>query len=112
MRPTYATVAEYLAAAPAPQRALLKALRRLVLAAVPKATAEIGYGIICFRHQGRVLVYLGAAKAHCALYAVKGGTRRYPLGSAPPAREVTALVKARRQVVEAAAAKASARRRR
>ncbi|MBX7098981.1 MAG: DUF1801 domain-containing protein [Myxococcaceae bacterium] len=111
MRPSYATVAQYLAAAPPPQRTLLKQLRTLVLAAAPKAKASIGYGIVCFRHQDRVLVYLGAARAHCALYAVKGGTRRYPLGVAPPAREVKALVAARRRAVEAAAAKAKTRRR-
>ena len=68
------TVHDYLAAAPTDKRAALMKLRKTIKAAAPKATEGISYGIVGFKHNGKPLVYLGYAKAHCALY---GSTSRF-----------------------------------
>ena len=67
MKAAPATVDDYLAPLPAGQRAALEALRRQILAAAPGATECISYGMPGFRLNG-VLVWMGAAKAHCAFY--------------------------------------------
>lgn len=66
------SVAAYLAAAPPEKRAALQRLRRLIKAAAPKATEAISYGIVGFKYQGKPLLYLGYAKAHCAIYGSTG----------------------------------------
>ena len=112
------TVAEYLAAAPKEKRAALTALRKTIKAAAPKATEGISYGIVGFKHNGKPLVYLGYAKAHCALYGSTGhfvdahaaelkgyevskGTIRFPADKPVPARLVTKMVKARVAKIDA-----------
>ena len=87
------TVAGYLAAAPADKRAALRSLRRTIKAAAPRAIEAISYGIVGFKLGGRRLVYLGYAKAHCAIYGVGKGTIRFT--GEIPTRLVTKLVKAR-----------------
>jgi len=67
MKPAPATIDDYLAPLPADQRAALQDLRREILAAAPDATECISYGMPGFRRHG-VLVWMGAGKAHCALY--------------------------------------------
>jgi len=62
------TVAGYLKRLPPDQRAALRTLRRAIKAAVPKSEEIISYGIPAFRHEGRVLVWYGAAANHCAFY--------------------------------------------
>ena len=111
------TVAEYLAAAPKDKRAALRTLRKTIKAAAPKATEGISYGIVGFKHNGKPLVYLGHAKAHCALYGsighfvdthaaelkgyeVSTGTIRFPADSPLPTRLVTKMVRARVAEIE------------
>ena len=65
----FASVTDYLKAAPPAQRALLKKLRRAIKAAAPKATEVISYGIPGYKHHG-MLVYFAAFKNHCSLFGV------------------------------------------
>ncbi|WP_369057929.1 DUF1801 domain-containing protein [Caulobacter sp. 73W] len=58
---------DYLAKLPADQRQALEDLRRRIHAAVPGLTEVISYGLPGFKLDG-VLVWMGAAKAHCAFY--------------------------------------------
>lgn len=64
---------EFLAALPTAQRAALEKLRKQILAACPDAEEHFGYRMPGFKHNGHPMLYIGAAKAHCALY-----------GSVPP----------------------------
>lgn len=58
----------YLSALPANQRAALEQLRKRVLSAVKGIEEHFGYGMPAFRYNGHPLLYMGAAKNHCALY--------------------------------------------
>ncbi|MEN9676861.1 MAG: hypothetical protein RIS76_2757 [Verrucomicrobiota bacterium] len=69
------TIDEYLAATSPAQRAVLETLRRAIHAAAPGAEEYLGYGLAGFKHGGRPLVYLGAWKEHCALYAASPKTQ-------------------------------------
>jgi len=107
-----ATVDEFLATVPEPQRAALQELRRVIRAAAPQATELINYGVPMFRLDGRNLVSFGAAKGHCSFYVqspavvaahaadleglktTKGSVSFTPDRPIPPAL-VTKLVKAR-----------------
>lgn len=64
---TAKTIDEYLASVPADQREALQTLRRQILAAAPDARECISYAMPAFRRHG-VLVWMAAAKHHCALY--------------------------------------------
>lgn len=103
---------EYLAATRPAQRKVLEALRRAIHAAAPGAEEYLGYGLAGFKHGGRPLVYLGAWKEHCALYAasprtqaafadelkdfeVSKGTIRFTVEKPLPLAMVKKLVKAR-----------------
>ncbi|MEZ4755299.1 MAG: DUF1801 domain-containing protein [Flavobacteriales bacterium] len=63
----------YLAALPPDQRKALQTLRQQILAAVPNIEEHFGYGMPAFKYNGHPVLYIGAAKTHCALY-----------GSVPP----------------------------
>ena len=67
------TTHDYLAALPKDQRTALEKLRVQILAAVKGIEEHFGYGMPGFRYNGHPMLYIGAAKAHCALY-----------GSVPP----------------------------
>lgn len=105
-----ATVEAYLAAQPAAHRATLARLRKTIRSIVPTAEECISYGMPGYRYQGKMLVWFGAASAHCAFYpggvvsdcrdALEGydvskGTVRFPVGDALPASLVRALIQAR-----------------
>jgi uncharacterized protein YdhG (YjbR/CyaY superfamily) len=60
-----------LAAVPAPQRALLQKVRSQIRAAAPGVEEYLGYGLLAFKLDGHPLIYLGAAKHHCALYGAR-----------------------------------------
>ena len=62
--------ADFLAKLPPDQRKALTELRRQVLAAVPEAEEYFGYAMPGYRYHGHPLVYIGAAKKHCALYGM------------------------------------------
>jgi uncharacterized protein YdhG (YjbR/CyaY superfamily) len=67
MKDAPATIDAYLARLPDNQRAALQDLRQQILAAAPGAKEVISYGMPGFRLNG-VLVWIGAARTHCALY--------------------------------------------
>lgn len=99
----------YLAALPADQRAALTRIRRTIRAAAPDATESISYGIPAYKVGGKPVVYVGAAKAHLALYGPaisragkafaafeqSKGTVRFTPEKPLPAALVTKLVRAR-----------------
>jgi uncharacterized protein YdhG (YjbR/CyaY superfamily) len=61
-------VDSYLAALPEEQRVALQRLRDLIRAADHQAVESISYGIPTFKHNQKPLIYIGAAKSHCAVY--------------------------------------------
>ena len=105
------TIDQYLAAVEEDKRAALEKLRRDILAAAPKAVECISYAMPAFRHEGRVLVWFGAARHHCAFYPgawpieacqadlagydTSKGTIRFSPDEPLPSRLVRKLVKAR-----------------
>lgn len=114
------TFDEYFAKLNPAQRTVLEKVRRAIHAAAPGAEECFGYGLAGFRFAGRPLVYLGAWKKHCALYAanpetqaqfaeelrgfeVSKGTIRFTVEKPLPLTLVKRLVKAR--AVENAARK-------
>ena len=64
-----ASVDDFLAAVPEPQRAALKQLRAETRALAPEAEEVISYGVPTYKLDG-ALVSFGAAKEHCALYVM------------------------------------------
>jgi uncharacterized protein YdhG (YjbR/CyaY superfamily) len=114
------TVVAYIAAAPAPARAMLKALRMAVRSAAPKAEETISYGMPYYRYLGR-LVYFAAFKHHVALYVMgearqvyakqlepyrtSMATLRFPIGTRVPAALVSKLIRFRVRENRLAAAK-------
>ncbi len=117
MSPSPKTTDDYLAALPEVQRAVLQKLRETIKAAAPEAVESISYQIPTFKYKGRPLIYFGAAKNHCALYAVdtdaqkdelKGydtskGTVRFSPDKPLPEALVRKLVSVRINAIEAGA---------
>jgi uncharacterized protein YdhG (YjbR/CyaY superfamily) len=116
------TVDEYLARLDAPKRAALQKVRVAIHAAAPGAEECISYGVPAFRYGGRVLMHMGAAAGHCALYPgakpvrvfaaelakydTSKGTVRFAPERPLPAALVRRLVQARlAEYAEAAAAR-------
>jgi uncharacterized protein YdhG (YjbR/CyaY superfamily) len=71
-----ATVAEYIAAAPKPARAHLRAMRALVAAAAPGATQSLKWGMPAFSYQ-RILVIFGAFKRHIGFFITPSVKRAF-----------------------------------
>lgn len=65
------TIDEYLRALPEEQRRALTALRAQIRSAAPGAEEYIGYGLAGFKLDGKPLIYMGAAKNHCAIYGAR-----------------------------------------
>lgn len=63
-----ATIDEYLSRLTPEQRAALETLRKTIRSAMPSAEECISYGMPGFRHDGKVVVWMGAAATHCAFY--------------------------------------------
>ncbi len=118
------TIDEYLEALPDDQRRALSTLRAQIHAAAPGAEESIGYGLAAFKVQGRPLIYMGAAKHHCAIYgaradtglaaALKGfkqskGTIQFTPDKLIPAAVVKRIVKARLAALKARVAGAKKR---
>lgn len=110
--PPITTVAQYLAAAPAPARRALKQLRSAIREAVPGLTERISYRIPTFDLDGRYLLYIAAFKEHAGLYPVTAamvakhgaqiaqyrsgrGTLRFPLDGPMPVALVKKLARTR-----------------
>lgn len=64
----------YLAAQAPEKRAALEALRQAIHAAAPGLVECIAYRLPAFRLDGRLLVAIGAAARHCALYPMSATT--------------------------------------
>ena len=108
------TTDTYFAALPPDQRKALQALRKQILAAVPNIEEHFGYGMPAFKFNDHPVLYIGAAKAHCALYGSvpagfteklkgyrtsKGAIQFTPEGPLP-ATLVKAIVKAKCAEIE------------
>lgn len=104
------TIDEYLRALPDDQRRALTALRAQIKAAAPSAEEYIGYGLAGFKLNGKPLIYMGAAKNHCAIYGARAdaalagklkafkqskGTIQFTPDKPIPASLVKLIVKAR-----------------
>lgn len=105
------TIDEYLAMLDAPKRAALQKVRAAIHAAAPGAEECVSYGVPAFRRDGRVLMHMGAAAKHVALYPgakpvrllaaelakydTSKGTIRFAPERPLPAALVRRLVKAR-----------------
>lgn len=109
------TIDEYLRGLPADQRRALSTLRAQIKAAAPEAEEYIGYGLAGFRLNGRPLIYMGAAKHHCAIYGARAddalteklkawkqskGTIQFTPDKPLPATLVKQIVKARVAALE------------
>ena len=79
--PKPTSVDAYFAGLTSDKRAALEKLRRAIKAAAPRAEECISYQLPAFRLDGKVLVWFGAAKSHCAFYP----------GAAPIARHAAEL---------------------
>ncbi len=110
MSPKPKTIDAYLAALTPEKRTALDRLRKVIRVAAPQAEECISYGVPAFRLNGRFLVGLGAAAAHCSFYPgavvttlgveLKGydtskGTIRFQPNQPLPTALVRKLVKAR-----------------
>jgi len=115
MSPAAKDVDAYLAALPEDQRAALEKLRETIKAAAPEAAESISYGMPTFKYKGRPLIYLGAAKKHCAIYGTSTdneelkqydtskGTVRFSPDKPLPEALVKKLVNAQIERIEAGA---------
>jgi len=121
MAPT--TIDEYLSDLPSDQRRALQTLRTQIKAAAPGAQEYIGYGLAGFKVDGRPLVYIGAAKSHCAIYGARAdnaladklsgykqskGTIQFTPDKPIPAAVVKEIVKARLAALQERVAKKKA----
>ena len=104
------SIDEYLRALPDDQRRALTTLRKQIKAAAPGAEEYIGYGLAGFKLEGKPLIYMGAAKNHCAIYGARAdealaeklkgfkqskGTIQFTPDKPIPASVVKLIVKAR-----------------
>lgn len=62
-----ANIDEYIAAAPADVKPILKKIRRTIAVAAPDAAEEISYQMPAFRQNG-ILLYFAAFKNHIGVY--------------------------------------------
>jgi uncharacterized protein YdhG (YjbR/CyaY superfamily) len=79
---TPANIDEYIRAAPARVRPILRAIRRTVRAAAPGAEEIISYRMPAFR-QGGILIYFAAFKSHIGLFPPVSGDAALVRAAAP-----------------------------
>ena len=106
---------------------MLMEMRRIIRDAAPAATESISYRIPAWRYHGP-LVYIGAAKKHCALHAISKeifttfaeelksygtsrGAVRFLLGTPLPENLIAGIVRMRVAENESRAAEKSANKR-
>jgi uncharacterized protein YdhG (YjbR/CyaY superfamily) len=70
-----ATVEQYLAGLPAPERRALDRLRLTIRSVEPEATETISYQIPTFKLHGRLLVSFAAFRDHCSLFPANDRVR-------------------------------------
>jgi uncharacterized protein YdhG (YjbR/CyaY superfamily) len=123
---TFDSVDAYLAAQPAPARAVLRRVRSALRAAVPGAEERISYQIPCVVLPEGAVIYFAGWKAHfsvypasaavvealageLARYEVRKGTIRFPLDEPAPLRLLARIARLRaKEVREHAKAKRAA----
>ncbi len=107
-------IADYLAALPKDQRDALQKLRKQIMVAAPGIEEHFGYGMPAFKYNGHPMLYIGAAKNHCALYgsvppgmkeALKGftvskGAIQFTPDKPIPPEVVKAIVRAKANEIE------------
>ena len=62
------SINEYLAAQPAPARAVLRKVRAAIRKALPRATEGISYRIPIYKLDGRMVLYFAGFKNHYSIY--------------------------------------------
>lgn len=72
---TPATIDDYIAGFPKDVQTILRAMRRTVRKAAPRAEESISYRIPTFKLEGP-LVYFAAFKSHIGMYPMTGATRK------------------------------------
>lgn len=66
--PAYQSVAEYIESYPKEVQKILKKIQKMIKDSAPKATEAISYGIIGYKLDNKVLIYLGGFANHISLY--------------------------------------------
>jgi uncharacterized protein YdhG (YjbR/CyaY superfamily) len=62
------SIDDYLSRLTTDKRAALEKLRRAIKAAAPGVEECISYQLPAFRHDGKIIVWFGAATNHCSFY--------------------------------------------
>jgi uncharacterized protein YdhG (YjbR/CyaY superfamily) len=70
------TVSDYLAAQSPAARKILSQLRAIIKKNAPKVVEGISYGMPVYRLEG-ILVYMGAFKNHCSLFAMPSAVLKF-----------------------------------
>jgi uncharacterized protein YdhG (YjbR/CyaY superfamily) len=119
------TVDGYLASIPEQARAVLDRVRRVIKDAAPGGEEVVSYGILAYRHNGRILVYYSGSKEHYSLhpatdvlkeslgdeiapYLSGKGTIHFELDKPVPAALIKKIVKVRMKENEALASRKKA----
>ncbi len=66
--PAYQSVAEYIESYPKEVQKILKKIQKMIKDSAPKATEALSYGIIGYKLDNKVLIYLGGFAKHISLY--------------------------------------------
>lgn len=112
------TIEEYVASLPPDAGSTIEGLRTTIKTLAPYADELFSYGIPGYKYRGKPLIYIGAAKNHCALYGmltegfeedlagydIAKGTIRFPTKEPPPASLIKKLIDARVASIDEAAA--------
>lgn len=96
-----ASIDEYLAGLPAPDRDALQALRATIHVGAPGTEESISYGMPTFKYRGKRLIYFAAAKKHLAIYGTSAGTKHFTAAEPLSAEYVTGLVLERAATIDA-----------
>ena len=125
--PTSNEISLFLAALPAPQRAALQRLRKIVLAIVHESVETISYGIPTIKYMNKGVAGFAAYKEHCSYFPFSGrvveelktelksfstskGTIRFTIEKPLSVALVKKLVKARMAQIESSKKSVGARR--
>jgi uncharacterized protein YdhG (YjbR/CyaY superfamily) len=113
------TVAEYIAAQPAPTKRVLQTLRTTIRKALPKSEEVISYQIPAYRLHGKTVIHFAGWKKHYSLYPATSeliakfakelepyevndkGTIRFPLSEPVPVKLIERIAKFRAKEVAA-----------
>jgi uncharacterized protein YdhG (YjbR/CyaY superfamily) len=111
-RPGFASVDDYLAAQPAPARAVLRQVRATLRKALPGVTEGISYQIPVYKLDGVMVLYFAGFQRHYSIYPASAAlvdalgkqlagavhskaTLRFSLDEAVPTRLITRIAKLR-----------------